>query len=330
MKFANDYLGGAKFKSAILKAHPNGFGAGFFTFVDGFGDALPIIDALAKTRRCPFIRVHLMWRDDHNFSSKDYGFVRKEAKRIKPIIAKYPGIKWYVSPVCEHRLTHAQWQEFSHIVLSELQSVSFTVVNSPEKTGKFPNCINEYHHRSGGDAFSYDGQSCFDSDVTKDKRDNANAEYFMLWCPQDNGRKKTSDTTPRPRRKAYCIDKHIKAKSYLAGEEGPAKLNADFYIGKSVSDQAHDQPQDKDCKPVFLTYLKSGIRPDRIVLKKSNKVVTTSKPRLSWDDEKNHKQIGWRWYFDKWGYEYNQGTLDVYANGKKIGTWNPGFREPER
>ena len=112
-------------------------------------------------------------------------------------------------------------------------------------------------------------------------------------------------------------------------------------IGKSVSDQAknHAKPEGKDCKPVFLIKLAKKIKPNRIILKaKNGQTIATSDPRLSWDDERLHKQLGWRYYFSKeWGMDIAEkakriqgsGLCQVWADNVKIGEWNPAFRGGE-
>lgn len=352
MKYSLDYLGGAKFKKVILEEHPEGWGAGFFTKVyedDSYRkvvwDAYSAVSELAATGRAPFIRLAFSWSDDHNFKKSFFKkHVQEEAKRFKAIIVAYSGVKFYISPVHEHRLNEREWSEYAEIVKKELQGVSFELVNCPETRKGFVSktLLNEYHGadktpRGGHCAFSHDGVNAVDTDMEEFKRNYSNSEYFMIWSCQMNGRRKADDNSiKRKDRKHYPVNKHIDSWIYLHRECGKVSFPRDC-IGKSHGDQALENttPRGKDCKPVFLAELKAKISPNRIILKTRNgQTVATSTPRASWDDEKNRKQLGWRYYMAEWGYEIAEkarriqgdSVCDIFADGKKIGTWNPAFR----
>ncbi len=328
MNYGLDYLGGAKFKSLAIAEHPRDWAAGVFSYVDGFGDALPLVEELAKLGT-PIIRVHLMWRDDHNFTSKDLPFVLKEAKRLKPIIEKYPNVKWYVSPVCEHRLNEKQWLEFANAVT---KIVNANLVNTPEVGKGFvsKNFLNEYHGadsrpRGGRCAFSFDGKNCVDADVEAYKKNYKDAEYFMFWNCQINGRLKLEDKTPRPQRKAYPISRQIDSWIQLSKDKGATKLPKGWLF-KSHSDQHTTPPSGKDQKPVWISPTKAA----EIILKTRNgQIVDKAKYYGTFQGG------GFRYYCSDWGYliadkaKRIQGDslCDVFVNNKKIGVVNPAFRE---
>lgn len=318
MRFGIDYLGGARYESTVLKYHPKGFGAGIFSQVDGFGDGLKVIDKLLAKGNCPFVRTQLMWKDNHSFTNKDYGHVKKEAQRVRKLIAKYPHVQFYVSPVCEHRLNEKDWNKFADIVKEELQGLNYVLVNSPEKTTKFKNAINEFHHQKGGDAFSYDGANAFDSNVQADKEAYSNSVYFMFWNCQFNGKKKLDEKIPRPQRKAWPVKEHIESCVALAKDKGAVKIPAKWLL-KSHSDQHTDKPAGKDCKPVWIIPSKNS----EIVIKDSSgKVVAVAKYYGPFQSG------GHRYYHSDWGYKIAKGrVLDVFLNGKKVGTINLAFRE---
>lgn len=352
MNYGLDYLGGAKFKQVILEEHPSGWGAGFFTKVyedDSYKrvvwDAYSAINELAATGRAPFMRLAFAWCNDHNFKKSFINkHVREEAKRFKAVFAAYKNIKFYISLVHEHRLNEREWNDLANIVKEELQGISnYELVNTPETRKGFVSktLLNEYHGadtspRGGRCAFSHDGVNAVDTNMQEYKKNYSRAEYFFIWNCQMNGRRKADDTTPRKDRKHYPVNKHIDSFIYLHTDPGAYKFPRDC-IGKSHGDQSEKnaKPQGKDCKPVFLAELKSNIKPNRITLKTRNgQTVATSTPRASWDDEKNRKQLGWRYYMPEWGYEIAEKArriqgdpvCDIFADGKKIGTWNPGFR----
>ncbi len=347
MRYGLDYLAGIKFRKVIMEEHPNGWGAGFFTRVmedDTYRktvwDNLPIIQELAASKRAPFIRLAFAWRDDHKFSSAQHSFVKSEAMRFKPIIESNSDITWYVSPVHEHQLNERDWNVFSKIVRDVLGD-KVTIVNCPVAGKGFASKIelNEYHGadkkpRGGRFGFSFDGSNIVDADVETYKKNYSNSEYFFIWNCQMNGRRKEDDKTKRKDRKFYPINKQIDSFIYLSRDKGANNFPKDC-IGKSHADQANYPPSGKDCKPVFLAYLKAKISPSRIILKARNgQTVSTSSSRASWSDEATKKQIGWRYYFSEWGFEIagkakriqGDSVCDLYADNKKIGTWNPAFR----
>lgn len=340
MIYLMDYLGGARFKKLILDEHPMAYGAGFFSYVDGFGDSLPVVSALAA-KGCLLFRIHLCWKDNHKFTDKDLPFIKKEARRLKPIIAKYPNVKWYVSPCCEHELSESSWANFAREVARELGGVSYDLVNSPNHNKGFVSrtVLNEYHGaeskpRGGRYAFSFDGTNIVDSDVESFKKNYSQAEYFGIWNCQMNGRKTQGDKTPRSMRNAYPTSKQLDSWIFLTKEKGRTKLPSKW-IWKSHSDQHKDKPEGKDQKPVvIITDIKQKY--SRIELKASNgQVIARSSPPSSFDDKATGKQIGWRWYFAEWGYEIAQKSFriqkqfscDVFVNNKKVGVVNPAFRD---
>lgn len=329
MRYGIDALALAKYKDVIVRYMPKGFGLGVFALVDGFGDGLAALqEVLVKRPDIPFVRVQLMWKDRHDFSSRDYPFVQRQAERLLPIIQRNLQRDWYVSPCCEDRLNEVEWRKFAGITSTALASVPFHLVHSPEKPKRFSNVINEYHHASGGDAFSYDGANAFDSDVEKDKAAYKTAPYFMFWNCQFNGRKTLKDTTPRPRRKAYPIREHVESIAAISGSRGRISTTIRTLIGKSHSDQHDDKPEGKDCKPVYITPL--NVSPNRLELKRNGRVISTSSVRMPYNEKKpdgsTGKQIGWRYYFPKWGYQISTSPLDLWGGRKRIAICNPAFR----
>lgn len=328
MNFGIDCLALAKYRRETIRHLPKNWGLGAFTKVDGFGDGLrALVEVLRRRKDIPFVRLHLMWRDDHNFTSRDYEFVRREAKRVLPVIQRYSNIKFYISPVCEHRLDETKWSVFASIVAKELASVAFTLVNSPEKTGRFKNVINEYHHEKGGDSFSYDGGNCFDADVETDKENYINAPYFFFWNCQFNGRMKLEDKTPRPERKAYPVKEHFESIKVISGKRGNIKTSIKGLIGKSHSDQHDNKPTGKDCKPVYITPL--NVSPRVLTARVRGKIIATSSVKQPYNEKKNGKvgrQIGWRYYFPKWGYQISSDIVELWGDNKKLADTNLAFR----
>lgn len=331
MRYGLDLLGLAKYSDDTIKAFPAGFGVGCFTFVDGFGDALPKLERLLKTGKVTFCRLQLMWKDRHDFNTgNDLKFVAKECDRILPLMRRYPNVEWYVSPCCEHRLNTQKWNIFAGVVSRKLTGVRFTLVNSPEKALAIDGVINEAHHvKPFGKrrAFSYDGKNCTDSDVEKDKREHAGAEYFMFWNCQANGRFSSDpkkDPTPRAQRKHYPVPDQILGWAFLANSKGPTSLPPQV-IFKPFADQHESpdgKPKGKDQKPAILKLPKYR----RIEFKKNGKTVATA-PYFG-----TYEGGGHRYYFGDWGHKIAKKAggnfvCDVVADGKKIGALNPNFRD---
>ena len=100
-----DFLGIAKFKDVALAEFPEGFALGAFSIT--FGDAVPAVEAIVNSGRCPRVRLHLSWKDDHKFNISDFANIEREARRIKPLIERHPNFDWRVSGACEHTLKRA-------------------------------------------------------------------------------------------------------------------------------------------------------------------------------------------------------------------------------
>jgi hypothetical protein len=330
MNYGIDFLGSARYQKTVLAEQPRKFGFGVFAEVDGFGKAYDLIDKVAALG-VPFIRVQLQWRDKHDFSSADLKVTENRCKLLLPIIKKHSGVKWYISPICEHNLDQRKFQPFADVVAKHLGGL-VQIVNSPNFKKGFvsKDYLNEYHHeetpRGGGRyAFSFDGANVVDSDIEKYKRNYSNAEYFMLWNSQCNGRRNLTDSTPRPQRKFFPVSKQIDSWVFLTKDKGATQARKGDIL-KSHSDQ-HTQPASgKDQKPVYI--IKEKVK--EIVLKADNgQVIDTLRYYGTFSGG------GHRYYATQWGFElaqkairiHGKPTCNYFINGKKAGVVNPAFRE---
>ena len=326
MRFGLDFLAIAKYGDIVKREMPENFALGAFS--NTFGNALPAVAAVLDTGRCPEVRLHLWWEDDHKKKPDTFQKIEKEAKRVGAFYAAYPKILCKVSGFCEHTLSLADAMKLREIVVAQMPPHCI-YVNSPWTGAILPNCINEIHGNKskipqGSFDYSYDGQSAFDAPVTQDKVKYGKAGTFYLWIPQFNGRLKGDDPTPRPQRKAWPCSQQIDGTIYLSTEEGPSKLPKGW-IYKSYSDQHTTPPQGKDCKPVWICPIKAS----EILLKTRNGQVV--------DRARYYGTFaggGYRYYGQDWAYliaekaRRIQGdpTCEVWINDKSVGLVNPGFR----
>lgn len=341
MNFLMDYLGGARFKKLILEQHPMAYGAGFFSCVDGFEDALPTAAELAS-RGAPFLRIHLAWKDNHRFTNADLIVVRKEAERFRPVLAKYPNVKWYISPLCEHELRENEWQKFANVVIAELRGVDFELVNSPNHGKGFVSrtVLNEYHGadsrpRGGRYAFSFDGTNIVDSDVETYKKNYAQAAYFGVWNSQMNGNRKIfksdaergeKDFKDRAKRVYWPTAKQLDSWIHLTTNTKGKTIIPRGFLAKSHADQHSIIPSGKDQKLLFIAPRK--VR-ELVIKARNGQVIDTAKYYDAF------KGGGHRYYFTQWGYDLankakriqGDALCDIFENGKKIGVINPAFRD---
>lgn len=331
---------GGRYKSTVLAHHPSGFGISIFTKVEGGGDGLQVVKELLTTGKdIPFAELNFCWDDTHNYSKKHYKHITDEAKRARATIVKYPSVIFYVVPVTEHALVESAWRVFEKLVLKEIGDLpNVKIVSSPIKTGKFREVINVYHHQRGGDAFNYDGANCFDSDAQGDKDSYANAEYFCFWCPPCNGNRRifTSDSQrgrldfkERAKRVHWPTKEHYLSMVALAKAKGATKSNIKGLIYKSHSDQHTPIPSGKDCKPCVITPL--NVKPEKLELRLNGKVISLSSTKQPYNEKRpdgtNGKQVGWRYYFPKWGHQIANQVCELWGGGKLLALVNPSFRD---
>jgi hypothetical protein len=324
MKFAIDYLGGARYGDIILKAHPKDFGAGFFSFVDGFGSSLPVARKLASTNRCPFIRFHLWWRDNHNFNGYEDEIIN-QAEDVRKLVKDFPKIQFEVSPACEHL-----WRkEKADLVCANVEKIfkglsNVEVINTPylggggQLSSKYKNEVHRADNqvpRQGRFNFSYDGRSAVDSPVSKDKRRWQKAEWFFFWTYQLNLKRNEKDRTPRKDRKAKPTKELIESLAYLATEKGRTFIEKGWLL-KSHAEQIGDTPTARENKVLVLAPIKAS---KCELITEDGKVVARAPYYGSF--EKLH-----RYYFEVWGYKLPK-RVRVVINGKSYGIVNPGFRE---
>lgn len=315
MKFGIDYLGGAKYPDVVLKAHPVGWAAGFF--LNTFGNAWPLIRKLLASGKCPEIRVHAIWADDHKYKPKiHWPIIQAEFRKAKRFKALFPDCRIQFSPFCEHTMDLATVKRI-HGALEQIGLGGVELVNSVWTGALLPGGHNEVHGSkarapSGRYNFSYDGEDAFGADVEAHKAKYSDCQTFYFWSPHLNLKYKLDDSTPRPERKYRPQVKHIKALAYLANPRGKTTLQNGWILKPLADDHGPTDP-------------------------KSNKVVVIG-PDLYPEITIGHEVLkcfgpfeggGFRYYAKRWGYEIARDSgieLNLMAGGGRVGIVNPAFR----
>jgi len=329
MMWGLDHLGLAKYGNLALAEHPEGWALGAFS--QTFGDAIPAVKRIIDSGRCPRIRLHLLWKDDHNFGAREFEAIRREARRIRPFYDAYKSkAEIRISGACEHKLKRADAERLKAIVQRELPGVAY--VNTPwiKGGGQTISGINEIHGNEaraigGVYDFSFDGNNAVDSDVVSIAKRLSGADTFYIWNSQCNGRKTTADKTPRPERKAWPTSRYID--SWIALSRlpvGKTSLPAKW-IYKSHADQHDVPPEPRAGKPVWICPIKAG---EIIVRCRNGQIVDRAKYYGTFTGG------GYRFYGGEWGYltaekarRIQGDTLcQVVINGKVVGVIDPSFR----
>lgn len=337
MKFGLDYLLAANYSkdtiATCVKEHPQGWGVGVFSTLPEGGSSYEFVKKIISTRRCPFARIHMMWKDRHNYSRNDFPKIVAEATKWAPMIKNNPKIMFYISGACEHNLNASDATELKNQVLKVLPGKNVIYVNTP-LTGKgsrittATNVKNEGHGSvekwlNASSGFSFDGTSAVDVDVQleKDRGVKQNIDYFFFWIPQFNMKLKTTDKTPRPDRKVTLSAPLIRSVIYLATDKGATTLS-DKYIYKTHSEQTINETalDTRGNRPVVIAPQKvSSIT----FVAKNGQVVDTA---LYYGE---YAGGGYRYYSRTFGYliaEKACSVVTLKAGAVTLGTVNPAFR----
>lgn len=317
-----DYLGLAKFADLATKEHPEGWAAGAFAVT--FGNALPAVDKLLATGRCPLFRVHLLWSDAHAFGDRDIPEVRKLARQYELLKRKYPNVVMEISPFCEHNLNNPD----KYLDIVKQEAPSCVPVNTPYKGAISRKYTNEVHgsHKAPRGAYNYswDGSSCVDGDVEKSKAAHAKAQVYFWWHPSFNGRKNANDITPRPERKSWPTSDLIDSVIYLRNAAGEVRYRPN-YLWKSHADRHETPPELRAYKPVL-------IMPDKAksvtLVADNGQVIATASPAQPFNDGR------FRYYWPDFGFKlaekavriHNKPTAKLMVDGRQMAVVNPAFR----
>jgi hypothetical protein len=322
MLYGIDYLGLPKYTDLAVREHPEGWAAG--CFANTFGNALPAVDRLLGTGRCPHFRVHLLWSDAHLFGDADIPTIRQLARKYELLKRKYSSIVMEISPFCEHNVSNPD----KYLDIVKQEAPSCIIVNTPWKGAVSRRYKNETHgtHKplAGNYNYSWDGTSCVDGDVEASKALHARSDVYFWWHPAMNGRLNTNDKTPRPERKAWPTSDLIDSMIYLHNSAGSVKLPRN-YLWKSHADRHSTPPEPRAYKPVLIMPPKAR----RVELvADNNQVVALASAAAPFNDGR------FRYYWPDFGYKlaekairiHNKPTCKLVVDGKEMGIVNPAFR----
>lgn len=324
MLWGLDLLGVAKYRDIALREFPKGWALG--AFANTFGDVFPTIEAFCKTGKPKRVRIHGLWKDDHNFTEADIPAAQKEGRRLAAFAENYPEIEFRYSPCCEHRMDAELAEKYRQETTSVIGRCLY--VNTPMTGGAtLGKCLNEIHGGRfnerippGPIDFSYDGTAAEDSDVEGFKRKFAQADTFYFWSPRFNGSWEMGVKLPRPERNGWPDRRMMRSIAYLHNVRGETKLPSSKWLWKSHSENkgTGDPRAEKPC-------LIGPVNVPVVTLRVGSKVIGTFKKYGGYDSGR------WRYYGTIYGYEYvkkaNQSVVDIYAGRKKYGHINPGFRD---
>lgn len=326
MLYGIDYLAGATYRRKMLNNHPEGFAAGFFC--NTFGNAWKAIRALAKTGKCPLIRVHAIWDNAHKYRPKTHlPIIKKELRRCLKAAKDFPNVKFEFSPFCEHTMDKETLVPLLKECLSIIYKrdvINIELVNSAW-TGAFvqiDGVINEVHNsgkkpKRGFYNFSFDGADCLQADMEKTKQEHfERAKTFFFWTPPMNLMKKLGEggtVENRIDRKWRPNKHHFRAQNIQA--ENKAETNfPSAWICKPLSEDAGDL---KSCKLCLLIKDKY----EQLELKDSNCKVISVANRFDPPTDDLY-----RYYAKKAGYELredaikssNRPLLYLYGDGERL------------
>lgn len=326
-----DYLAGAKYPQVVIDEHPTGWAAGIFA--NTFGDYWKVmIPLLATGGRCPRVRLHAVWDDNHTYRPKDHNpIIRKEIRKAQELKAKFPEVEIQFSPFCEAK----QGSPMDSIIgfCRKVGAEGLTLVASSLDGQQVNGALTEYHREYSGPIgqsrfnFSWDGTTAFDDNVEKVKNKYRDADTMFLWSCHLSLKRKDDEKTPRPQRTYRPSGQHIDALVALHRPSGNVSFPSNWIL-KPVAEDSGDEKSNHVCiiAPIDVPQMK-------LFDVAGNQVVATLKNYGRYKDKINGKTY-WRYYANDWGYLIAEKALRISnsrmvvlkAGGKQVGIVNPAFR----
>lgn len=323
-----DSLACAKYPKILFKGLPTTWG--FSGFATTFGNFLSVANQGGQ-RGYPLIKTHGVWKDNHSFGKAEEKEALNQAARFHKVAEANKGTVYQFSPFCEYPPSYKGMSALLEILKKDFPL--FQLVNTPMQTSSFiKGVVNEIHHGLKVPSgfiyqFSHDGLSSkepgkaangsVDCNIELYKDAHVKALHFWFWILQFNLRKNPKDPTPRPNRKCKPTVQLIESIVHLANEKNNVSLK-NGWLSKSHAEQ-HDDVDPRANKIVLLGVQGERYREVKLVLP-GDKVV-----KLVDSGTTDNRHV---WRSGKWGYQLGR-FATVVADGKKIGTIDPGFRQNE-
>ncbi len=218
-----DYLGGTKFESAILKTHPAGWAAGIFYWT--FGEAKKTIRKMLRSRKVGDFVIHLAPFDySHEYNIDKYmPIIEPVAIWCNNMQIEFPNTKILISPFCEHN----HKRQVMSKVFARLRKLAPNcgMVNSIWKGDEVANTITEIHLEDSKlkprpkndiylvsfDGFGGEGDGDFtDTDVQRILEFYKDARHVRAWNFRYNGKFGHKDTTVLNKRKHWPDEHYLR------------------------------------------------------------------------------------------------------------------------
>lgn len=325
MMFGLDLLGAAKYPDAAIAGFPKGFALG--VFAEQFGDSRKVVKDLCATGKVAQVRVHLIWDDGHRYGPAQLNHLRDLAKMWNET-AKKCKVPFELSPFCEHSIfQQVQTEPFLdavHTFAPDCIPVN-SITGSVEPSKRFVNEIHGMHSSPfpGRYNFSFDGNSCVDADVSKIAKIHRTAQSFYFWTSQFNGKARDDEKSAVGERVFWPSEELIKSVAFLATRPYRSKLPIGW-TWKTHGEQHQQPPAQRELKPVMICPVKTEV----IQLRTKNALIHELHYYGPFVDGRH------RYYANEWGYKIankavlssRYPTCEVWAEKKRIGIINPGFR----
>jgi hypothetical protein len=198
MRLGLDLLLCGNYPKIAKKAFPKGYALGVLWLVDGIKPAKAAVKAILSSGKCPVVRFHCQWRDDHNFQYSDIAIAVKRTKAIVKFMEQFPDVRYLISPWLEHRANSELFSECVKQVKKVLPK-GIKIVSSGDTDIKRV-LIERHHSTVPADIFSYDGATPNPASERKFKQAQANCKFYFGWHYEFNCRKSLFDKTPRAQR----------------------------------------------------------------------------------------------------------------------------------
>lgn len=205
-----DLLLAGNYPEEALRGFPKGYALGVIWRVNGVKPAKSVVKKIVESGKCNHVRVHLIWKDNHDFTAADIPETLKRADAVAELAAAFPDVVFYISPWLENRADTALLTKLFRQLRKRLPRY-IRLVNSGDNMPALPDVMREVHHSANSaNVFSNDGESFSKSKYQVYQKVHKNCHLFFGWDWIFNQRKDENDKTPRPQRTLKPTVKQIR------------------------------------------------------------------------------------------------------------------------